>query len=541
MTINDNNFQREETIFTDRNHYGTVTSVKDGIVSVIGLPECVSGEMVLLYTTEGTFLYGMVCTIEESTIDIVLFGDDRLIMEGSFVFNSGDLFKIPVGLQLFGRVVDALGRPIDSDSLNTHTSEHYENLWSKYPGCSAYVERRAPGIIDRQSVNQPLQTGIRSIDCLIPIGRGQRELIIGDRQTGKSSILFDIILNLQRSNAVGLDVPENGFSITQLKNTIWAVYVAIGHRKGRIARLWDDILNYELDRYTCVVTAFASEPAPLQFLAAYSGCSQGEYIRDTVQGDAVIFYNDLSKHAVAYRQMSLLLRRPSGREAYPGDVFYLHSRLLERAAKLSSELGSGSLTAFPVIETQAGDITAYIPTNVISITDGQIFLESSLFYRGIRPAINIGLSVSRVGSAAQVPNMKKLAGSLKLTLAQFREVEVFSRLAVNLTNVSTMNLIKRGRVLTQMFIQKEKEPLSVISQVIMLYAALAGKLDNIELNKVSAYIEGLQKFMSIYLHMDFLCERDLETVSAICSDTTFADYIIESYNIVLDFVDDIDL
>lgn len=514
-----------------KQQHGTVLSVKDGIVSVVGLQSSTSGELLLFENLYGFFVKGMVCTIEESTIDVVLFGDDRLIAEGTSVFRSGDLFKVPVGLQMFGRVVDALGRPQDEFSLNGRDSNSYESLWSKYPGFSAYIERRAPGILDRQPVNQPLQTGIRSIDCLIPIGRGQRELIIGDRQTGKSSLLFDILLNLKRENMVNEKVPFKGFSMEHLKGTIWAVYVAIGHRKGRIARLWSDILKYGLDRYICVVAAFASESAPLQFLAAYSGCAQGEYIRDIVQGDCVIFYNDLSKHAVAYRQMSLLLRRPSGREAYPGDVFYIHSRLLERAAKLSDELGGGSLTALPVIETQAGDITAYIPTNVISITDGQIFLESSLFYRGIRPAINIGLSVSRVGSAAQVTSLKKLAGSLKLTLAQFREVEVFSRLAVNLTNVTTMNLIKRGRVLTQMFIQKERDPLTVISQIIMLHAALSGQLDTIELNKVSTYVDGLNKFITHILHLDFLSERDAVTVNEICSDFVLMDLILELFNI----------
>jgi len=513
--------------------HGTVLSIRDGIVCIGGLQTAVSGELVFFYTTQQTIVKGMVCTIEESTIDVVLFGDDRLITEGTLVSRSGDLFKIPVGLQMFGRVIDSLGRPQDEFSLRFQDSDSFEKIWSKYPGCYGYTERRAPGIIDRQSVNQPLQTGIRSIDCLIPIGRGQRELIIGDRQTGKSSLLFDILLNLKRENAITLDIPLNGFSLTQLKRTIWAVYVSIGHRKSRIARLWKDIRSYELDKYTCLVTAFASEPAPLQFLSAYSGCAQGEYIRDILQGDCVIFYNDLSKHAVAYRQMSLLLRRPSGREAYPGDVFYIHSRLLERAAKLSNELGNGSLTALPVIETQAGDITAYIPTNVISITDGQIFLEASLFYRGIRPAINIGLSVSRVGSAAQVINMKRLAGSLKLTLAQFREVEVFSRLAVNLTNVATMNLIKRGRVLTQMFIQKEREPLSVISQIIMLNAALSGIFDTIELTKLASYVEGLQKFISIILCFDFFHERDTITVSEICNDSFLLTYIIELFNLYL--------
>jgi len=512
---------------------GTITSVRDGIIGVSGLSSVMSGELLYIELTTGELGKALVSTISETGVDAVFFGGDHLLSEGNGVYRSFTLFTVPVGLQMFGKVVNALGEPQDLLALSQNSAEEFESICDEFPGCKGLVERRAPGILDRQPVNQPLQTGIRAIDCLIPIGRGQRELIIGDRQTGKSSLLFDIMLNLKRENPVGTEISEEGYTISQLQRTIWAVYVSIGHRKGRVARIWDDMLAYKMERYICLVVAFASDPAPLQFLAAYSGCAQGEYIRDVLQGDAVIFYNDLSKHAVAYRQMSLLLRRPSGREAYPGDVFYIHSRLLERAAKLSEELGGGSLTAFPVIETQAGDITAYIPTNVISITDGQIFLEAALFYKGVRPAINVGLSVSRVGSAAQLSSMKKLAGSLKLALAQFREVEVFARLAVNLTNVATLNLIKRGRVLTQLFIQREREPVSVIIQVMLLYAALNGRFDEIELTKVSAYVEGFNKFASEIVGLNFFMEREAEVVTMICEDTVLVNWLFDAYNAFL--------
>jgi len=511
---------------------GNVISVKDGIIKVANLPFAASGEMVLFEIENHRIIKGMVCNIDE-TIDIVLFGEDKYVHEGTKVYQTNSLFKVPVGLQLFGKVIDSLGKPIDLNSLNIKTGEEYEELWLQYPGCEDYIEKRAPAILDRQPVNQPLQTGIKAIDSLIPIGRGQRELIIGDRQTGKASLIFDIMLNLKRENMVNELTKTNEYELEQLTNTIWVIYVLIGHRKARVAQIWKDILAYNMEKYISIVGAFSSDPAPLQFLAAYAGCTQGEYVRDILQGDCVIFYNDLSKHAIAYRQMSLLLRRPSGREAYPGDIFYIHSRLLERAAKLSDEFGGGSLTALPVVETQAGDITAYIPTNIISITDGQIFLESSLFYKGIRPAINVGLSVSRVGSNAQVKKMKQLAGTLKLTLAQFREVEIFSRLAVNLTNTATINLIKRGKILTQLFIQKERKPVHLITQLLILYSALFGYVDNMELTKVTAFADGFNVFMNDYLQIDYFMERDMETIDDFCNDNIFLEFIIEIYHLFL--------
>jgi len=491
---------------------GTILSARDGIIRICGMTSALSGEM-LICKAATSDIKAMVCNIRSDITEGVLFGDDIEVHTGLHVHHTNDVCSIPVGMQMFGKVLDPLGLHLDHEVLSGGPFQTNNTL---FPGGLSSIELKAPGIIDRESVNEPLQTGIRAIDALIPIGRGQRELIIGDRQTGKSTLLFDILLNLQRENSY---VKTSGFSfeLDDLSKTLWAIYVLIGHRKGRVARIWKELVENELSDYICLITAFSSDAAPVQFLSAYSGCTQAEYVRDRMQTHAVIFYNDLSKHAVAYRQMSLLLRRPAGREAYPGDVFYIHSRLLERAAKLSQEFGSGSLTAFPVVETQAGDITAYIPTNIISITDGQIFLESSLFYRGIRPAINIGLSVSRVGSAAQVLEMKRLAGPLKLTLAQFREVEVFARMSVNLTNLATANLIKRGKILTQLFVQSEKMPMSIFNQIWILGACLSSFFDSIKLSSLSLLVESFGFFNAKVMDLDFLNESSRDIITFVNS------------------------
>src|SRR6201994_2121469 len=383
---------------------GQVLSVGDGIARVFGLQNCMAGEMVEF---PGAGLRGMALNLETDNVGVVIFGDDRQIREGDTVARTGAIVDVPVGDALLGRVVDALGNPIDGKGpINAAEPKR--------------VEVKAPGIIPRKSVHEPMQTGLKAIDALIPIGRGQRELIIGDRQTGKTAVIIDTIINQKTINASGDE-----------KQKLYCIYVAVGQKRSTVAQLVRTLEEYGAMEYSIVVAATASDPAPMQFLAPYAGCAIGEYFRDNAQ-HAVIFYDDLSKQAVAYRQMSLLLRRPPGREAYPGDVFYLHSRLLERAAKMNDKLGGGSMTALPIIETQGGDVSAYIPTNVISITDGQIFLEAELFYKGIRPAINVGLSVSRVGSAAQLKAMKQVAGSLKLFLAQYREVAAFAQFGSDL-------------------------------------------------------------------------------------------------------------
>jgi F-type H+-transporting ATPase subunit alpha len=437
---------------------GQVLSVGDGIARVFGLASVMAGEMVE-FPAAG--LRGMALNLETDNVGVVIFGDDRAIREGDTVKRTGAIVDVPVGKGLLGRVVDALGNPIDGKGPIEATERRRADV-------------KAPGIIPRRSVHEPMQTGIKAIDALIPIGRGQRELIIGDRQTGKTAVIIDTILNQRAINASGDESQK-----------LYCIYVAIGQKRSTVAQLVKTLEEYGAMDYTIVVAATASEPAPLQYLAPYSGCAMGEYFRDNGM-HAVIFYDDLSKQAVAYRQMSLLLRRPPGREAYPGDVFYLHSRLLERAAKLNKENGSGSLTAMPVIETQAGDVSAYIPTNVISITDGQIFLETDLFYKGIRPAVNVGISVSRVGSAAQIKAMKQVAGRIKLELAQYREMAAFAQFASDL-DAATQRLLARGARLTELLKQPQFQPVPVEEQVVAIFAGTRGYLDPIKVEDVSRF------------------------------------------------------
>ena len=440
---------------------GQVLSVGDGIARVYGLDNVQSGEMVELPGA----IKGMALNLETDNVGIVIFGDDRNIKEGDVVKRTGSIVDVPVGKNMLGRVVDALGEPIDGKGPIEGTQR-------------SRIEVKAPGIIPRQSVSEPMQTGLKAIDSLVPIGRGQRELIIGDRQTGKTALAIDTIINQKSVNETDDESKK-----------LYCIYVAVGQKRSTVAQIVKTLEENGALEYTIVVSASASEPAPLQFLAPYGGCAMGEYFRDNGM-HALIIYDDLSKQAVAYRQMSLLLRRPPGREAYPGDVFYLHSRLLERAAKMSDELGGGSLTALPVIETQAGDVSAYIPTNVISITDGQIFLETELFYQGIRPAINVGLSVSRVGSAAQVKAMKQVAGSIKLELAQYREMAAFSQFASDL-DAATQRLLARGERLTELLKQGQYSPLPVEEQVVVVFAGVRGYLDNLEVSQVGSFEEGL--------------------------------------------------
>lgn len=433
---------------------GQVLSVGDGVARVHGLAGVQAGEMV---TFPGN-INGMALNLDEDHVGVVIFGDDRGIKEGDLVKRSGEIVSVPTGKELLGRVVDALGNPIDGRGpIKSKTSSKVEVI--------------APGIIARKSVHEPLQTGLKAIDALVPIGRGQRELIIGDRQTGKTAVAIDAIINQAATHKT--DKP------------VFCVYVAIGQKRSTVAQVVEKLRNAGALDYTIVVSATASDPAPMQFLAPYAGCTMAEYFRDNGM-HGLIVYDDLSKQAVAYRQMSLLLRRPPGREAYPGDVFYLHSRLLERAAKLSDEMGAGSLTALPIIETQAGDVSAYIPTNVISITDGQIFLESDLFYSGVRPAINVGLSVSRVGGSAQTKAMKKLAGTMRLDLAQYREMAAFSQFASDL-DASTRKLLSRGERLTELLKQKQYQPLRVSEQIVGIYAGTKGYLDDIEPKHVTVF------------------------------------------------------
>ena len=436
---------------------GEVLSVGDGIARVHGLDQVQAGEMVEFPGG----IKGMALNLEVDNVGIVIFGDDRYIKEGDTVKRTGDIVDVPVGKDLLGRVVDALGNPIDGKGPIVTDDR-------------ARVEVKAPGIIPRKSVHEPVQTGLKAIDALIPIGRGQRELIIGDRQTGKTAIIIDTIIN-QRTVNESDDEQEK----------LYCIYVAIGQKRSTVAQLVKTLEDYDALKYSIVVAATASEPAPLQFLAPYTGCTMGEFFRDNGM-HAVIFYDDLSKHAVAYRQMSLLLRRPPGREAYPGDVFYLHSRLLERAAKMNDDNRAGSLTALPVIETQAGDVSAYIPTNVISITDGQIFLETELFFKGIRPAVNVGLSVSRVGSAAQIKAMKQVAGSIKLELAQYREMAAFAQFSSDLDQ-ATQNLLARGARLTELLKQPQYTPLPIEEQVVTIFAGVNGHTDAIEVNQVTQF------------------------------------------------------
>ncbi len=442
---------------------GQVLSVGDGIATVYGLENVQAGELVEF--TGG--LKGMAINLEADSVGVVIFGDDRSVKEGDTVKRTGTIVDVPVGEGLLGRVVDALGNPLDGKGPIVAKERRR-------------VEVKAPGIIGRKSVHEPVQTGIKSIDALIPIGRGQRELIIGDRQTGKTAIAIDTILNQKAAF-------ESGDKNKQL----FCVYVAIGQKRSTVAQVVKKLEETGALKYTIVVAATASDPAPLQFLAPYTGCAMGEFFRDNGK-HALMIYDDLSKQAVAYRQMSLLLRRPPGREAYPGDVFYIHSRLLERAAKMSDDKGAGSLTALPIIETQAGDVSAYIPTNVISITDGQIFLETELFYKGVRPAVNVGLSVSRVGSSAQVKAMKQVAGTIKLELAQFREMEAFAQFGSDL-DAATQKLLARGQRLTELLKQPQYSPLQMEEQVCVIYAGVKGFLDDLPLNKVRAFEDALLK------------------------------------------------
>ena len=437
---------------------GQVLSVGDGIARVFGLQNVMSGEMVEF---PGAGLRGMALNLETDNVGVVIFGDDRRIREGDTVARTGSIVDVPIGNGLLGRVVDGLGNPIDGKGPLTDVVR-------------SRVEVKAPGIIPRKSVHEPMQTGLKAIDALIPIGRGQRELIIGDRQTGKTAVIIDTIINQKGPNA-GTDETKK----------LYCIYVAIGQKRSTVAQLVRSLEEQGAMQYSIVVAATASDPAPMQFLAPYTGCTMGEFFRDNGR-HAVIFYDDLSKQAVAYRQMSLLLRRPPGREAYPGDVFYLHSRLLERAAKMNDEMSAGSLTALPVIETQAGDVSAYIPTNVISITDGQIFLETELFFRGIRPAVNVGLSVSRVGSAAQVRAMKQVAGRIKLELAQYREMAAFAQFASDL-DASTQQLLARGSRLTELLKQPQYKPLPIEEQVVAIFAGVRGYLDKFEIAQIGKF------------------------------------------------------
>ena len=436
---------------------GKVLSVGDGIARVYGLDNVQAGEMVEF--EDGS--KGMALNLENDNVGVVIFGDDRNIKEGDTIKRTNAIVDVPVGKELLGRVVDGLGNPIDGKgALSVKNRKR--------------VEVKAPGIIPRQSVNEPMQTGLKSIDSLIPIGRGQRELIIGDRQTGKTAVAIDAIINQKKIN-----------ESSDEKKKLYCVYVAIGQKRSTVAQISKTLEEAGALKYTTIVAATASDSAPLQFLAPYTGCAMGEYFRDNGM-HALIIYDDLSKQAVAYRQMSLLLRRPPGREAYPGDVFYLHSRLLERAAKLSDEHGGGSLTALPIIETQGGDVSAFIPTNVISITDGQIFLETELFNQGIRPAINVGLSVSRVGSSAQTKAMKKVSGSMKLELAQYREMAAFAQFGSDL-DASTQQLLNRGSKLTELLKQKQYSPMTVAEQVISVFCGVKGYLDDIDLKNVAEF------------------------------------------------------
>ena len=444
---------------------GTVLSIGDGIARVYGLDNCQAGEMVEFPGG----VQGMALNLESDNVGIVIFGSDREIKEGDTVKRTGAIVEVPVGMGLLGRVVDGLGNPIDGKGPIESTERRR-------------VDVKAPGIIPRKSVHEPMSTGLKSIDALIPIGRGQRELVIGDRQTGKTAILLDTFLNQKSAHDEGRDADK-----------LFCIYVAIGQKRSTVAQFVRTLEERGAMAYSVVIAATASDPAPMQYIAPFTGCAIGEYFRDNSM-HAVIGYDDLSKQAVAYRQMSLLLRRPPGREAYPGDVFYLHSRLLERAAKLNDDLGAGSLTALPVIETQAGDVSAYIPTNVISITDGQIFLETSLFFQGIRPAVNVGLSVSRVGSAAQIKAMKQVAGSIKGELAQYREMAAFAQFGSDL-DASTQRLLNRGARLTELLKQPQFSPLKTEEQVAVIFAGTQGYLDKLRVDQVGDFEDGLLSTM----------------------------------------------
>ncbi len=453
---------------TDVYEVGTVLQIGDGVARVYGLTNVMASELVEFPNG----VVGMVLNLEEDNVGCVLFGDDSLVKEGDQARRTGRIASVPVGEGLIGRVVDPLGRPIDGKGPIKESKF--------YP-----IERKALGVIDRQPVTQPLQTGVKAIDSLIPIGRGQRELIIGDRQTGKTVVALDAIINQKYTHT-----PE---AAAQGIEPVYCIYVAIGQKGSTVANVVSTLEKYGAMSYTTVVSASASDPAPLQFIAPYSGCSMGEYFRDSGR-HALVVYDDLSKQAASYRQVSLLLRRPPGREAYPGDVFYLHSRLLERAAKLSDALGGGSLTALPVIETQAGDVSAYIPTNVISITDGQIYLEPSLFNAGVRPALNVGISVSRVGGNAQIKAMKKVSGPLKLDLAQYRALEAFARFGSDLDK-TTLQQLRRGARLLEVMKQPQYSPVPVEDQIVVIYAASTGFMDELPVESIKKYETELLEFV----------------------------------------------
>ncbi|MCF6326041.1 MAG: F0F1 ATP synthase subunit alpha [Devosiaceae bacterium] len=475
---------------------GQVLSVGDGIARIYGLDNVQAGELVEF----SGGIKGMALNLETDNVGVVIFGSDREISEGDIVKRTGDIVDTPIGPELLGRVVDALGNPIDGKGpIKTKNR--------------ARVDVKAPGILPRKSVHEPMSTGLKAIDALIPIGRGQRELIIGDRQTGKTAIILDTFLNQKAAHAAGADESEK----------LYCVYVAVGQKRSTVAQFVKVLEDAGAMEYSIVVAATASDAAPMQFLAPFTGCAIAEYFRDNGQ-HAVIAYDDLTKQAVAYRQMSLLLRRPPGREAFPGDVFYLHSRLLERAAKLNENHGSGSLTALPVIETQANDLSAYIPTNVISITDGQIFLETDLFFQGVRPAVNAGLSVSRVGSAAQVKAMKQVAGSIKGELAQYREMAAFAQFGSDL-DASTQALLNRGARLVELLKQKQFSPLKTEEQVVVIFAGVKGYLDKIKVNQVAAFEEGL---------LGLLHSKHGEILSSIEKDKVISDEVEEKLKGVLD-------
>ena len=463
---------------------GSVLSVGDGIARIHGLDKVQAGEMVEF----ANGVQGMALSLEADNVGVVIFGSDAEIKEGDSVKRTNTIVDVPVGKGLLGRVVDALGNPIDGKGPIVAEKR-------------ARVDVKAPGIIARKSVHEPMQTGIKALDALVPIGRGQRELIIGDRQTGKTAVAIDTFINQKEANA-GDDESKK----------LYCIYVAVGQKRSTVAQIVRQLEENGAMEYSIVIAATASEPAPLQYLAPYTGAAMGEFFRDNAM-HAVIVYDDLSKQAVAYRQMSLLLRRPPGREAYPGDVFYLHSRLLERAAKMNDENGNGSLTALPIIETQAGDVSAYIPTNVISITDGQIFLETGLFYQGIRPAINVGLSVSRVGGSAQTKAMKKVAGSIKLELAQYREMAAFAQFGSDL-DASTQKLLNRGARLTELLKQKQFSPLKFEEQTVSIFAGTNGYLDGLPVSKVTEYEAEM---------LDFMHEKHADVLELIRSTKDFGD------------------
>jgi len=455
---------------------GRVLSVGDGVARISGLDSVQSGELVSFASSTGSNdVRGLALNLEKDIVSVLLLDQDTKLHEGDTVLRSGDLLRVPTGFSILGRIVNSLGQAIDGKAELDSSLDF------------SYIEKKAPGIIPRKDINRPLQTGLKSVDSLLPIGRGQRELIIGDRQTGKTAVAIDAIINqAQLNSALDETLSSDDMNFLDRERSklgkVFCVYVAISQKLSTIVQINETLKQYGADKYTVIVASTASDPASMQYLAPYSGCAIGEYFRD--QGfDSLIIYDDLSKHAVAYRQMSLLLRRPPGREAYPGDIFYVHSRLLERAAQMSDDYNGGSLTALPIIETQAGDVSAYIPTNVISITDGQIFLETDLFHKGIRPAINAGLSVSRVGSAAQVRTMRKISGSLKLELAQFREMASFAKFGSELDR-ETQQLINRGNHLTELLKQPQFSPLPLDKQLLSIFLGVSGSVDAMQLNRV---------------------------------------------------------